>query len=214
MKSALRILLALTTIGILTERPALAQDGTISGRVFDSEHGEALPGAKVPIPGAGIGYGPWDTRIAVGPGAEYAASGSFDVKLYLGYTYIYATRDDLGLVSELSLNPRHSAGAVLFYEGHESGLKVGFETYWTGAQRLERNPYRDVSPDYFLTGVVAEKAFRPLRIFVNFENIFDTRQTRWDPIVAGGYDEVSYRPVPIYAPLEGRVINGGVRVVL
>ena len=59
-----------------------------------------------------------------------------------------------------------------------------------------------------MTGVVAEKAFGAIRLFVNFENIFDTRQTRWDPIVAGGYDAVSYRPVPVYAPLEGRVVNG------
>jgi outer membrane receptor for ferrienterochelin and colicins len=158
-------------------------------------------------------------RNSTGPllarGGEVSVkTGYRDFKLFLGYTYLYATRDDLGLASELSLNPRHSAGAVLFYENGNAGLKVGFETYWTGRQRLERNPYRDVSPDYFLTGVVAEKAFGAVRLFVNFENIFDTRQTRWDPIVAGGYDAVSYRPVPVYAPLEGRVVNGGVRVVL
>lgn len=157
-------------------------------------------------------------RNATGPlearGAELSVrTGYGDLKVFLGYTFIYATRDDLGTVAELSLNPRHSAAAVLFYEGHESGLKIGFETYWTGRQRLERNPYRSTSPDYFITGLLAEKAFGVLRLFVNFENIFDTRQTRWDPIVAGGYDRASYRPVPVYAPLEGRVVNGGVRVV-
>ncbi len=91
-------------------------------------------------------------RSATGPilarGGELSVkTGYGDVKLFLGYTFLYAAREDLGIVSELELNPRHSAGAVLFYESHESGLKIGFETYWTGTQRLGRNPYRTTSPD-------------------------------------------------------------------
>ncbi len=158
-------------------------------------------------------------RNATGPvvarGGELSVKAGFgDLKLFLGYTFLYATRDDAGMVSELDLNPRHSAGAVLFYEGHESGLKVGLETYWTGTQRLGRNPYRSTSPDYFLTGLLAEKAFGAFRLFVNFENIFDVRQTRWDRAYAGDLTRSGYRPVPVYAPLEGRVVNGGVRLVL
>ncbi len=158
-------------------------------------------------------------RNATGPvvarGGELSIKTGFgDLKLFLGYTFLYATRDDHGVVSEVDLNPRHSAGAVLFYEGHGSGLKVGLETYWTGTQRLGRNPYRTSSPDYFLTGLLAEQAFGGLRVFINFENIFDVRQTRWDRAYAGDLTRVGYRPVPVYAPLEGRVVNGGVRLVL
>ena len=134
-------------------------------------------------------------------------------KAYLGYTYVYATEEDAGLSREIALNPRHSAGLVIMYEDHYAGFKAGFETYFTGTQRLDRNPYRDVSPSYFISGIVAEKAFGIVRLFVNFENFYDTRQTRWDPIWAGGLDEENYRPVPVYAPLEGRVVNGGVRLV-
>ncbi len=61
---------------------------------------------------------------------------------------------------------------------------------------------------------MAEKAFGVFRLFVNFENIFDVRQTRWDRAYAGDLTRSGYRPVPVYAPLEGRVINGGVRLVL
>ncbi len=158
-------------------------------------------------------------RNATGPllarGGELSLkTGYRDFKLFLGYTFIYATREDSGTVTELTLNPRHSAGAVLFYENEEAGLKIGFETYLTGEQLLERNPYRDVSPVYVLNGLIAEKTFGIVRLFVNFENIFDVRQTRWDPLVVGPPDAPDARTVPVYAPLEGRVINGGVRVVL
>ena len=158
-------------------------------------------------------------RNATGPllarGGELSVkTGYRDFKLFLGYTYLYATREDSGAVSELTLNPRHSAGAVLFYESGEAGLKIGFETYWTGTQLLERNPYREESPAYVLNGLVVEKTLGVMRLFVNFENIFDVRQTRWDPLVVGPPDAPDVRTVPVWAPLEGRVINGGIRLVL
>lgn len=133
-----------------------------------------------------------------------------EYKLSLGYTYLYGTEEHRGGTSELALNPRHSVGIVLVWESEEQGAKVGLENYWTGRQRLERNPFRDVSPDYWVTGLIAEKKFGIVRLFVNFENIFDTRQTRFESII----NPASGRTVPIYAPLEGRVINGGVRLVL
>lgn len=157
-------------------------------------------------------------RNASGPtfarGGELSAKfGYQDFKLSLGYTFVYATEEDQGETAEAPLNPRHSLGIVLFYESEELGLKTGFETYWTGAQRLERNPFRTQSPSYVVSGLIAEKAFGQIRLFVNFENIFDARQTRWDPIVLGPDGFGGIRTVPIYAPLEGRVVNGGVRFV-
>jgi iron complex outermembrane receptor protein len=137
-----------------------------------------------------------------------------DWKLSLGYTYLYADQEDRGLSSEMALNPRHSFGAILFWESPEHGMKVGLENYWTGTQRLERNPYRDRSPAYWITGLVAEKALGPVRLFVNFEDMFDTRQTRFEPIIVGEVRTGAFRTLPTYAPLEGRVVNGGVRVVL
>ena len=132
-----------------------------------------------------------------------------DFKLSLGYTYLYATQEDRGETFEVALNPRHSSGAVLMYENEDNGLKIGFETYYTGIQRLEDHPTRTQSPTYVIMGLLAEKAFGPVRVFINFENFTDTRQTRFEQIVTGDRDTL-----PIYAPLEGRVINGGVRLVL
>ncbi len=137
-----------------------------------------------------------------------------DVKLTTGYTYTYATQEDFAKSEELELNPRHSFGAVAVWEDHKQGWKVGLESYWTGRQRLERNPYRKESLSYWNFGAIAEKSFGIFRIFVNFENIFDTRQTRFERIFTGTPEVGAFTKLPIYAPLEGRVINGGVRVVL
>ncbi len=137
-----------------------------------------------------------------------------DFKLSLGYTYIYASQTDKNSEAEVALNPRHSFGAVMFWESEEEHMKVGIENYWTGHQRLERNPFLNQSPSYWITGIIAEKGLGNLRLFINFENIFDTRQTRFNPIVLTTMSNQSIQRIPIYAPLEGRVINGGIRFVL
>jgi iron complex outermembrane receptor protein len=59
-------------------------------------------------------------------------------------------------------------------------------------------------------------------LFANGENLTDERQTRWDPIVrppllVGGTfpsrDVDGRWTVDVWAPLAGRVINGGLRVM-
>jgi iron complex outermembrane receptor protein len=138
-------------------------------------------------------------------------------KLSLGYAYTFATLSHRNLTEEIPLNPRHWFGAVLMYENEEVGWRVGLENYYTGAQRLERSPFRAASQPYWMTGLLVEKAFGITRLYVNFENIFDTRQTRFDPTFTGNPLNIArtpIRPLEIYAPLEGRVINGGVRVML
>ncbi len=137
-----------------------------------------------------------------------------DFKLSLGYTYLYSSQEDKGSIEEVALNPRHSFGAILFWENHESLTKIGLENYWTGVQRLDHHPMRAHSPEYWITGLIIEKGFGIVRLFVNFENIFDTRQTRFEPIYSGNPFSGNFIPVPIYAPLEGRAINGGIRLVL
>lgn len=148
-------------------------------------------------------------------GSELSFRFSYDkLKIMFGYTYTYSTQEDEGRTSEVELNPRHAAGIVAFWEDHDNQLKVGLENYWTGKQKLLRNPYMTLSPSYWVTGLIAEKGFGAFRLFVNFENIFDTRQTRFEPIFTGGLTSGSLRQLSVYAPLEGRVINVGIRIVL
>ena len=49
-------------------------------------------------------------------------------------------------------------------------------------------------------------------LFLNFENMFDTRQTRFDTIYTGNISDPQFRD--IYAPVDGFVINGGFKLSL
>ena len=51
-----------------------------------------------------------------------------------------------------------------------------------------------------------------MRLFLNAENLLDVRQTKDDPLIAAGAARDGRWTVDAWAPLDGRVINGGVRV--
>jgi iron complex outermembrane receptor protein len=75
---------------------------------------------------------------------------------------------------------------------------------------LEVNPYRDTSKPYVIVGVLVEKRVGRMRSFLNAENLTDVRQTKWDPLVR---PRTRHRwTVDAWAPLDGRVINGGLRL--
>jgi iron complex outermembrane receptor protein len=127
------------------------------------------------------------------------------------YTYVRARETVGGLREDASLTPRHSAGVVGMWEVEDSG-RVGIEWYYTGEQRLEENPYRDLSEPYMILGVLAERQFGRLRVFVNGENLTGVRQTRWDPLLRPTRAADGRWTVDAWAPLEGRNVNGGIRV--
>jgi iron complex outermembrane receptor protein len=108
------------------------------------------------------------------------------------------------------LTPHHTAGLVAAWE--QEGLsRVGIELYYTGTQSLEDNPYRDTSEDYLVFGFLVDRRVGPLRVFLNAENVFDTRQTRYDPLVLPERSVEGLWITDVWAPLEGRAFNGGVR---
>lgn len=108
------------------------------------------------------------------------------------------------------LTPTHSASLNAIWED-ESWGRFGIETYYTGRQPLELNPYRREGRSYVLIGALLEKRFRGARLFVNFENLTNVRQTRWDPLLRPARLPDGRWTVDAWAPLDGRVVNGGVR---
>ena len=115
-----------------------------------------------------------------------------------------------GIRYDVAHTPRHNFGLVGMAENEDG--RLGIEVYYTGRQRLEANPYRDVSKPYVVVGILAEKRIGPLRLFINGENLTGVRQTRWDPILRTDRAVDGRWTVDAWAPLEGRVINGGVRI--
>jgi iron complex outermembrane receptor protein len=111
---------------------------------------------------------------------------------------------------DLALTPRHSAGLIAAAAADRG--RMGVEVVFTGAQRLDANPYRSTSEPYIVVGLLGEHRVGRWRVFVNADNLTDVRQTRWDPIARPARDVDGRRTVDAWAPLHGRVINAGIRV--
>jgi iron complex outermembrane receptor protein len=134
-----------------------------------------------------------------------------DFSFVANYAYV-GSRETIGQDrQDAPLTPRHSIGLDAAWEW-ASGVRLGVEWFYTGTQRLEANPYRDRSQPYSVFGVLATRRLGRLLLFVNGENLTGVRQTRWDPLVRPTRGVDGRWTVDAWAPLEGRNVNGGIRV--
>ena len=129
------------------------------------------------------------------------------------YTYVRSRESAAGLREDVPLTPRHSAGIVGMWEKETIG-RFGIESYYTGRQRLEQNPYRSESKPYVLFGFLAERKLGRFRLFINAENLTNVRQTRWNSLIRPTRGMDGRWTVDAWAPLDGRVFNGGIRLRL
>jgi outer membrane receptor for ferrienterochelin and colicins len=109
------------------------------------------------------------------------------------------------------LTPRDQVGMVVALEEHGE-YRFGVEAYYVGPQSLDDNPFRVRSRSYWMMGIQGERRFGRVRAFLNLENLTDTRQTRWDPLLRTTPNAWGRWTTEVWAPLEGRTINGGVRI--
>jgi len=129
------------------------------------------------------------------------------------YTYLHATEADSfgGPRREVALTPRHSGELDCIWESETRG-RAGFEVSYTGSQRVEHDPYRDASAAYVEVNVLGELRIRDVRLFVNAVNLTDVRQTHFDPLLLPAQAPDGRWTTDVWAPLDGRVFNAGVRV--
>jgi outer membrane receptor for ferrienterochelin and colicins len=126
------------------------------------------------------------------------------------YTFTQAREKPGAVRQDVELTPRHSAGLVGTWE-RENVARIGLEAYYTGTQRLDDNPYRTQSRAYVLFGFLVEKKFGRFKAYVNAEDLGNVRQTKYDPLLRPSRGPDGRWTTDAWAPLDGRVFNGGVR---
>lgn len=146
-----------------------------------------------------------DTR-----GTEINAIWSGDkLRLVLGYTRADVREHQSMGVNDYPLVPVDRLNTVLVYES-EGDFRMGLEAYYYGRQHLS---FGSESRDYWILGLMMEKFFAEnFSLFLNFENLTDARQTRYGPLFSGTLANPEF--TDIYAPLDGFVINGGIKLQL
>lgn len=131
-----------------------------------------------------------------------------DFKLFIGYSYTDAKIHTGDVIMQNPLTAKHRLNNVLMYEVEEK-WKLGAEAYYYSKQTL--NDGAGGKP-YWIFGFMAEKLWERFSLYMNFENFSDTRQTRFDTIYAGSITNPQFRD--IYAPLDGFIVNGGLKIRL
>lgn len=141
-------------------------------------------------------------NVATWRKSDFSATGS--------YTYTQAREKPGSRRQDVELTPRHTAGLVGTWE-RENVARIGLEAYYTGTQRLDDNPYRTQSKSYVLFGFLVEKRFGRFKAYLNAEDLGNVRQTKYDPLLRPTRGPDGRWTTDAWAPLDGRVFNGGIR---
>jgi iron complex outermembrane receptor protein len=129
-----------------------------------------------------------------------------DFKLYFGYTFTDAAVNENGNHYQNPLTPKHRINAVLMYEVEEK-WRAGLEAYYNSRQSLSDG---STGQSCRVFGAMIERMWEHFSVFANFENFTDTRQTRFGSIYTGTITSPVFKD--IYAPLDGFVINAGIKI--
>lgn len=130
-----------------------------------------------------------------------------DFKLFMGYTFADVKEHYDRQENEYPLVAKHRLNNVLMYEKH-GNFWIGLEAYYFSPQKLSDG---STGKSYWIMGIMSEKKIgKYFSLFLNFENMLDTRQTRFDTIYTGNISDPQFRD--IYAPVDGFVVNGGFKL--
>jgi iron complex outermembrane receptor protein len=86
------------------------------------------------------------------------------------------------------------------------------EVDWTGRQALHDDPYLTSSESYVVAGVLASQTVGKFKVYLSVQNVTGVQQTDYAPIVLPARGPGGRWTTDQWAPLAGRIVNGGVRL--
>lgn len=145
-------------------------------------------------------------KPVVSKGFDTYVKGKFDeLELYLGYTFTIAENSYLNENKFLPLTPKNRFAMTALQEF--DGWKAGIEASYTGKQhRLDYT----TTPGYLFTAAMVSKDIgQHFTVVLNCENLFDYRQSKTEPLYYGSISNPAFSP--LWAPIDGRVVNLSVK---
>lgn len=129
------------------------------------------------------------------------------------YAFVSASEDDPEGSDRrtMPLTPRHTAGVVAVHE--TSSGRVGLELYFTGSQTLEPEGGPLRSDPFLVIGLLVERRLAGVRVFLNSENLANVRQTTTTPLLRSARGRDGSWTFDAWGPLDGRTVNGGIRLI-
>lgn len=131
------------------------------------------------------------------------------------YTHVAATEPAAGGGRRWAEQvPRDAGEVAVLLESARRG-RAGVELSYTGRQRIDLDPYRQFGRPFVEVNLLAAlNVAGESSIFVNALNLGGVRQTRWDPLLLPAPNSLGRRTTDVWAPLEGRTVNLGVKLEL
>ena len=134
--------------------------------------------------------------------------GFYDFVLFVGYTYTNATNHFAGFTSDVTLTPQHSLKGDLLY-ALPGKIRAGVDYEFKSGQTLSDGT---TTESYWTFGAVVEYTLKQFTLFANIENFTNIRQTKYRSLRSAPYDTPQFTEV--WAPLDGVVFNGGLKIRL
>ncbi len=151
------------------------------------------------------------TRPVISEGFDtYIRAEIAEWELYAGYTFTIAKRRYLSSDQFIPLTPKNRFAFTLARDFDEIGLRFGIEGSYTGAQyRLDASKTPGF---YFMAAMVEKRIGKHLSLVLNGENLLDYRQSKTENLFTGTMTNPVF--VPLWAPIDGRVLNLSLKVQL
>lgn len=131
-------------------------------------------------------------------------------ELYFGYNHTLARRDGATDNTYLPLAPQDKFSTTIAWENDH--FRFGIESSYVGSQYLYDN---QKVANYWFFAAAAEYHYNDhWRVVLNGENIFNVKQANYETVVLGANPTVQPSFRPIWAPLEGRIVNLALKFTL
>lgn len=131
-------------------------------------------------------------------------------EFYAGYTFTIAERKYLSQNKFMPLTPRNRMAFTIVKDFEKNGIRFGIEGSYNGPQY--REDYSKTRGYLFVAAMIEKKIGEHFGIVLNGENLLDFRQSKYEVLYTGTITHPVFKP--LWAPIDGRVINLSVKYSL